>query len=271
LIRPEVLGAAFLVLSTMTTPPSAAESLPVPEELHASLDTAVELGEQIYRADVASARATDEMAARKFLKRDKRLRGWLTAPGGSGVFVVTFVGEEAGSMVALYRVTVPPQGKATIEKLEEPAPLNAGEAAHWRARSAALAALAKRTDTCSDRYNTVVLTRAGPEGARILVYLLAATTKPRTVVAGGHFRYEYSADGAIELAHRPFTRSCLTFTAEKGKGEPVSIMLMHLLDLTPTEIHVFLGLLHGQRVAVGTQKYLWAVEGTHITLTNQRD
>ena len=252
---------------------AAAEELSIPAELQPALSQVVEAGVLLHRLDVAGARATDEMAAHKFLKRDKRVRGWLTAaPATAGEPIqVTFVGEVAGTPLALYRVRVPDAGKAAIERLDTPAPLAEGEAAQWRARQLALQALVSRQDTCAERYNPVVFARATPDGERIQVYLLAATTEPRTVVAGGHFRYEYSADGRTELSQRPFTRACMTLVADKGSGTPVSLMLTHLLDPTPTEIHVFLGLLHGHRVAVGTEKHLWSVEGTRISLISQRD
>jgi hypothetical protein len=265
--RSRAIGCTFALLAGAAVATDG--PLPIPEQFRAMLDDAARNGGTLYRLDAAGARATDEMAAHKYLKRDKRLRGWLTGNPEDGQITVSFVGEEGGVPAVLYRVRVPTEGKSALEKLSASAPLDETESAQWRARTAALGSLSARKDTCSDRYNTVVLRRDTDQ--RIVVYLLAATTRPGAIVAGGHFRYEYSPDGGTELAQRAFMRSCITIAPDPAKGMPVSLMLTHLLDPTPTEIHVFLSLLHDKRVAVGTEKHLWAVEGSTITLSAQRE
>ena len=102
--------------------------------------------------------------------------------------------------------------------------------------------------------------------------MLAATSKPGVIVAGGHFRYEYSVDGVHLESVRPFARSCIEIPAPEGdRGEPAGFILTHLLDPTPTEIHVFLGRLHGQAVFVGTEAGIWAVQGREIYFIEPRE
>src|SRR5262245_30648994 len=95
---------AFIALSLS----AVGSARDVPVEYRAVVDSAIRGGAAIYVHDAAASRATDELARRKILKRDKRLRGWLTdlAPGEAGIDV-TFVGEEDGAFVAIHRVRVP--------------------------------------------------------------------------------------------------------------------------------------------------------------------
>jgi hypothetical protein len=90
-------------------------------------------------------------------------------------------------------------------------------------------------------------------------------------VAGGHFRYDFSLDGKLLEAQRAFTRSCFNIDApDEKKGKPVAFMLTHLLDPTPTEIHVFLSRLHGQTVYVMTEAGTWSVDGGTINFVEPR-
>jgi hypothetical protein len=233
---------------------------------------AIEVGTQLFVHDTSAARASDELMSRKIFERDKRIGGWLTDVDAerSTVFV-TFIGEENGAPAALHRVSVPAGGRAVAYEALTPAqPLDDSHLARWKARGLAIDAFGKRKDLCSEQHNIVVLP---PEPARaevIRVYVLAATTKSGVIVAGGHFRYEYSADGVHLESQRGFTKSCFEMPApEKGKGKPVAFMMTHLLDPTPTEIHVFLSRLHDQTVFVGTEEYIWVVAGGEILLVER--
>jgi hypothetical protein len=90
------------------------------------------------------------------------------------------------------------------------------------------------------------------------------------VVAGGHHRFVMSPDGGTVLEHFQFTKACLTIPARKAEnGERVTgTVLTHLTSETPTEIHVFLSLLHHFPLYVGVvePRAVWAVKGPHIEL-----
>jgi hypothetical protein len=251
---------------------AADAELEIPEEFREGVRLAGLRGQALHASDIAAALATDEMARQKVLKRDKRLRGWLTGPADSaGAVAVDFIGEEAGQFAVLYRLQVPAnRSRPTFEKLASPAPLTEGQTALWRARQGASAALNKRDDLCSQRYNTVVL--PPDETGHVLVYLLAATTREDEVVAGGHFRYEFSSDGQTVLAQRGFTKSCFTMKVpDAGKGTQVaSLFMTHLLDPIPTEIHVYLSLSQGKSVFVGTEQSIWSVDAEKIRLVERR-
>ncbi|UKK85269.1 hypothetical protein L7H23_03910 [Sphingopyxis sp. BSN-002] len=86
---------------------------------------------------------------------------------------------------------------------------------------------------CSDRrFNRVILPRSAP-GVPDLVYLLTPQTDFVSVPLGGHHRFEVT-DGKI-LAQRSFSKSCISVPLDK-KAEALGIS--HMLDPTPTEIHV---------------------------------
>ena len=250
---------------------AADAELEIPDEFREGVRLASLRGQALHASDVAAALATDEMARQKVLKRDKRLRGWLTAPGGAGeMAAVDFIGEEGGQFAVVYRLRMPAdRGRPAFEKMESPVPLTDGQAALWRARQGASDALSKRDDLCSERYNTVVM--PPDQTGHIFVYLLAATTRDDEVVAGGHFRYEFSGDGQTLLSQRGFTKSCFTLKVPNaGNGSRVaSLFMTHLLDSTPTEVHVFLSLLHAQGLYVGTERFLWSVNDEKIRLVER--
>lgn len=264
--------SALLLCLTLGLP-AAAQALETPEEFRMAVSTARARGVGLFVHDVSTATASDELMRRKIPERDKRVQGWLSEiPHGQQAVVVTFVGEEGGAPSALYRVRVPMDGKPEFESLQPAVALRGAELARWTARQNALAELQKREDLCSARYNSVVLSPDPAPDGLIHVYMLAATDKPGVVVAGGHFRYDYSPDGTKLESQRQFTKSCFTVDApDEEKGKPAGFILTHLLDPTPTEIHVFLSRLHDQGIYVGTEFGVWRVLDGQIELIDLRE
>ncbi|HEV7609813.1 MAG TPA: hypothetical protein VGO61_20930 [Steroidobacteraceae bacterium] len=257
-----LIPVAVLIAFLVPAPGAAAE---MPGEYREAVDRAAMLGTAIFVHDAAAARATDELFRRRVIKKDKRLRGWITdiAQNPSGV-IVTFVGEEGGSAQALYRVRVP-AGEAPLvyEALKPAQPLSDSERARFAARTLAIGQFTKRPERCAKSYNTVVLPMARPGDPFILVYLLAATDEPGVVIAGGHVRYEVSPDGAHIEGERTFTKTCFEMPHDK---DAVALTMTHLLDPTPTEIQVFLSRLHDVPLYVSTVQsgMMWLVDGSRI-------
>lgn len=269
------LAAAVFALASLrvTGAEPSVEVREIPAEFVPAVNAAIDVGTQLFVHDTSAARASDELVRRKVYEKDQRIRGWITdVDAARPSVVVTFVGDIDGTPMALYRVTVPLEGAIEFVALKPAQPLVESAAARWKARTSAIAELEQRDDLCSARYNAVVLPAEPARGEVIRVYLLAATTKPGTIVAGGHFRYEYSVDGEHLESVRPFSKSCIEIPApEADQGKPAGFMLTHLLDPTPTEIHVFLGRLHGQPVFVGTEAGIWAVQGREIYFIEPRE
>jgi hypothetical protein len=248
------------------------EPLPIPASQISSVGRAQHLGQLLFAHDSIGARATDAVY-RKVHALDSRVHGWLTLKNGDD-WSVPFLGNDNGATKILYRVTfhgfldAAPQ----VDVLNNPETLD-----ETTSRMSAARETATRQDIqrCSKTYNTVVVpaTEAGQDGW--LVYLLAATTEPGVIVSGGHHRFVISSDGGTVIDHFQFTKSCLTIPAPKvAKGERVSgSMVTHLTSETPTEMHVFLSLLHHLPFYIGVAepRALWEVNGSRIELLAKKD
>jgi hypothetical protein len=245
-----------------------------PAEFTNAVRRAEEIGARLHLHDWAAARATDILVERKFMESDPRIRGWLTDEfdeGDSIGVVVTFVGEVDGRDMSLYRIRLPTRGESAFEKLQPEIPLDDSQLARLRARSDALRLLEERKDLCGEAYNTVVLPAVPATGDRILVYMLAATTQSKALVVGGHHLYEYSADGAKLLSDRAFTRGCMEMRIPEGKVEAMS--LTHLLDGSPTELHVFLNRTSRQMLFLltTTNGLMWVIKDGRILSAESPD
>jgi len=265
---------AVAALCVAITAGAETRTLEIPADYRMAVSTASMRGIAMFMHDTATARASDELMERKVFERDPRLEGWLTeVVQDRELVVVDFVGTDDGKPAVLYRVEVPAgDSKLRFEAMKPAVPLTDSQQARWTARKLATAELEKREDLCARQYNPVVIYPDPAPDGLIHVYLLAATTEAGVVVAGGHFRYDFSPDGKLLESQRAFTKSCFNIEApDPKKGKPVAFMLTHLLDPTPTEIHVFLSRLHGQAIYVMTDAGNWSVEGGEIRFLEPRE
>lgn len=256
----------FLALAAMTLSTALAASpgdLPAelpPAEEAAALRAASGTGMRIFEHDRAAAAATDALGRERAFRRDRGGRGWITEAQDDGI-LVTFLGAGAeGEPVARFRVRVDREGRVVGRPsvLETPQPLNDFEAAAARAR-----ALAVETGfaPCTERYNAVVLP-AGEGLDAWVAYLLPGTTRRNVVPVGGTYRVDIGlAAGAVAL--RPYTRTCIQL---ENEPRAVGLMITHLLDAVPTEVHVFWSLWAGKPIYVATPPNgaVWAVEGASV-------
>lgn len=233
------------------TPLSAADTA-------AALSRAERLGKAIFLQDLAAERATDAIRAKyRAFGKDTRVRGWITEEH-DGQYRVSYID---ATPAVLYRVEMAANGTPAgeVQVLSEPAPLSAYEAAAATARSLAMTA---QVAPCAKTYNSVAL----PEGdGRWAVYLLPATTLPNVVPLGGSQRLDI-ADGRI-TASRGFTRTCIQLgrTPSKRGVTVVGMMVTHLLDPTPTEVHVYWSLWARTPMYVATTDgQLWEIRDGRI-------
>ncbi|MFD1951307.1 hypothetical protein ACFSGX_11085 [Sphingomonas arantia] len=113
-------------------------------------------------------------------------------------------------------------------------------------------------------FNSVILppeTSGGP----YIGYLLSPHTDGVGYPAGGHYRIEVSQAGKV-VAQRPFTKSCIALGGRGPDGaKPAALVVSHILDPVPTEIHVFVSLATGLPLYVVTgPDATWKVTGTAI-------
>jgi hypothetical protein len=104
-------------------------------------------------------------------------------------------------------------------------------------------------------------------GGPIIVYMMTPQTDLKSFPLGGHFSVEVSRDGSVGKV-RHFTKSCIDMPLSQLPigATPAAFVITHLLDPTPTEIHVFTSLASGIPIWVLTspQGRVWAVEGSTV-------
>jgi hypothetical protein len=222
-------------------------------------------GVLIYAYDQAAWHGTDAMIA-KLPDPGSKVGGWIVDGPAEAPELVFFDKDKAAPhsvFVADFR-----DGKMVSSRVAgagEPE-LSPERRRLIAARAAALDALkAKGFQRCSAQaMNTVVLPPVGPDNL-IYVYLLTPQPDMNTIPFGGHYRVAVGPDGKTGEI-RPFTNSCIAMSARPPPGaKSAALVITHLLDPVPTEIHVFSSLVAHVPVMVGTKDgRIWAVDGGRI-------
>jgi len=210
----------------------------------------------MFEQDVPAARATDELLRRGVERGKTDVIGWLTVPADNG-WLVRFIAENNDGYSAVYDVRVPKSGRPIFTELSPREHLPQLQAAMFRARQTAIAAVPKN---CSDAYNTIVL--SDPDFSEgWLVYVLAATRVTDEMVLGGHHRVRVSPDGRSVLQDTALSKSCFRIPPPNpAAGNVVAAYATHLISSTPIETHVFVNLLHRRPLLVGTDLGVWGVD-----------
>ena len=213
MIRPARVWRSWCFTSAM---PAAAETLEIPEEYRMAVSTASARGIAIFLHDAAAARASDELMERKIFQRDNRLEGWLTdLVMDRNRVVVDFIGTDGGNPAVLYRVQVP-VGRWPRSSTRRSS-RRSRSANHSRPGGARGARPPKKSASARifarHQYNSVVISPDPAPDGLIHVYMLAATTESGVIVAGGHYRYDFSPDGKLLEAQRAFTKRCFNIEA----------------------------------------------------------
>lgn len=234
-------------------------------EVEARTAQAIQDGVALFVLDRAAWVASDALQALVAPARINQIRGWITDVDGDDVRV-TFIGRPEGKPAeALYRFTVNSVGKVIgkADIFEPPQALSADQAA--QAAAVHLATEASYT-RCAERYNSVALARPAAGLPMWSVYMLPAMTDSDVIPVGGSHRFEIDASGTSILSQRAFTRSCI----DLRRGSNVeALMITHLLDPTPTELHVFVSLMARKPLYVTAGSDLWKVEGPSIVYVNR--
>lgn len=261
----------LLLLTPFGFAANADEPLPQalpPAQEKAALRQAEDAGLRMFRHDKAAWVVTDELDKIKAFRKDRRIAGWITEERGDQI-VVTFIGPSEGEAPqALYRATVSAAGKVVGKAiaLENPETLTEFEA---NAAAARAAAMSSSFSPCAKTYNPIALPDAtGPQG-NWSVYLLPGTTDNMAVPIGGSYRVEVDGGSHKVLSTRAFTRTCIQL---QNDPRAVALMITHLLDPIPTEVHVFWSLYSGKNMYVSTPPNgtAWKIEGGKIALIERK-
>lgn len=198
-----------------------------------------ERGLQLYRYDRAAWEATDALL--RDIPKDKipaKAAGWVTVSTAEGLRTTFYETLDDGGARGFYQSLWNDRqisGKVLTSPVEQ---LLSTE----ELRLIALRTLPSldNIERCTNaNLNMVILPRSAP-GKIDSIYILTPQASATAFPFGGHYRFDYR-DG-VKVGERKFANSCLTIdTAEAGpKGAKVKMMLVsHLLDPYPTEIHSF--------------------------------
>lgn len=248
----------WLMAAVLCTSAAMADDAPLPPIRQFDLATIEKLGRAMYDQDQEAWRATDLLEAR--YKRDdlraRGLAGWIvdSFPDRD---VVRFVRAADAGPEPFYDVTFPKNGQPVLSEPAEHA-FSPEERAQYDARTLALKSVELK---CSDTYNTVVL--KDPEKPGWLVWVMAATTNPDTVIVGGHTRFTVSADGKTLLARDKLSKSCGGFSKKDLSGDFVTTEIVSLL---PVESYVFASLSYRMVLRVETRDgAMWKINADMIT------
>lgn len=224
------------------------------------VDAALARGRLIYQLDQAAWHSTDRMLKALPQPRLAEVRGWVVEPK-DGTHLVTYYGLTGETPYAVY--TAEMNGaqavNARVVAADEPRDLTPAQVRMVRARS--VAAAAPGLGSCTGgRPNAVVIPPASDSGP-VEVYILSPQVQVGQFPFGGHYRLLIDENGQI-AARRAFTNGCVNMAAPSVAA---ALMVTHLLDRTPTEIHVFMANWTGKTLLIamaGETRDVWEVTPT---------
>lgn len=222
------------------------------------------LGQDLFVRDRAAALATDRVLESSSMP--EHIRGWVTIPSGADWRVI-FVEQQGDVYCSKLQVLVNKGGAGPPQRSDTCQALPAVQRKMFLARETAISAL---RDPCTRAYNTIVLPNEGPQ-AGWTVYLIAATDEAGRVVVGGHVRVLVRDEGLDIVDYHELSKTCLMLDSPPAAEKPVALVVSHVLDDHPTEMHVFLGLLHQLKLYVLTESAMWSVDHGKITLLMDGD
>lgn len=243
----------------------SSRSLPPTAALQTEIAQNERLGQLIFLDDFFSARATDVLFDAKVLPNDARIRGWLTYPSERGWTVEFVTGDEPPTSV--YEVTFDKSARfePTPDEIKPARVLAGDHLAMWRARRTAMAAQFR---ACSDRYNTIILPGAVIGKRGWLVYLLAATVKPREAMLWGHHRFVVSDDGLRTERQEALSRGCGSHPWDE---QTQALAVTQAEGSVPLETDVFASLLYRLDIYVRTDASgrVWKISHGRITAADE--
>lgn len=259
----------LIAAALAAAPAAAADPAPRMSDAEAgSVQLALDRGKLIYAYDQAAWHGTDNALA-KLGKDSDRLGGWIVdGPADAPELVFHDHDEADPKAVYVARFKAGKLVESRVLRDGDDRTLSPERKAMIAARRAAADALpAAGATRCKDqRFNSVVLPASAP-GEPVLVYFLTPQTSMDAVPMGGHYRVEVGSDGKPGKV-RPFTKSCMEMplTEKKKKAKPAALVLTHLLDPTPTEMHVFSAGAARMPIYVMTAENEWVWEVTAATI-----
>jgi hypothetical protein len=214
LIRGFALALAAFAATSAYAKQTDAPVAPMSASEQAAVQLALNRAEQIYAYDQAAWHTTDALTADIPKAQLGTIRGWVVTPDDQDYRVTYYSGDAGTAHRAVYSAVW--TGTEVRDRK-----LRGANDAELTAEETRLAAASDavsddgRLHCANRRFNRVVLPGDGADGAD-LVYLLTPQLETGIVPLGGHHRIE----------------------VKDGK-KTEALVVSHLLDPTPTEIHAF--------------------------------
>lgn len=256
-----------VLLALLLAFPTAAQT---PEE-RTRLDWALARGRLLFEVDRAAWVTTDDMQDRLSQADQQLIRGWTVERDGAAYVVTYFMSGDGNVRRALYR------GRVENRRVVSRETFRAGagpELTPMQRRLAEAFALVSQMDArvCGNGRPNLAVIPPDSLDAPMDVYVLTPQTQSGIFPFGGHSRATFSAAGAL-LSQRQFTNSCLNLSNQAAPDKPreerlVGLVVTHLRDPIPTEIHVFMSIWTELPVTVSTAAphRVWQVTGDRIEL-----
>lgn len=272
----------LVALSLFAVLPVYGQSRPSPEPLSTAVELALDETEEgiisgilsrgalIYEYDQIAWHGTDAAFERIPEDRFGEMLGYLVEGSGAEK-TITFYGGTATDPYAVFVGRMRGIDLISSEMFDRgERALSARQRHMVQARETAVEAIfASGLQPCQPgSFNTVVIPPAGDTDP-VDVYVLSPQAVEGIFPFGGHYRFVVSSDGEI-ISQRRFTNSCLNLPAQDPQtvdgSETVGLMASHLLDNTPTEIHVWLSLWAQSRIFVMTtgNEQFWELTGNDV-------
>jgi hypothetical protein len=235
--------------SVPATPPATTPTnLPDQATIDAAIQAAEDRGALLFRLDRAAWVTTDVLRARWRNRPGVTLAGWVVEETDD-TRLVTFLGQTTGGLIAVARFSER-NGRVVQRNLNlstADSELTPNQRSLARALQGARAFAASRQGSqagvrscASAPLNSIVIPTPNATGGHD-VYLMTPWVERHTYPMGGHYRLNVGSDDTVAL-DRSFTTSCLQIQAgvpNRPDIRPESLIVSHILDPQPTEIHVF--------------------------------
>jgi hypothetical protein len=264
-----IMGLAAATASPAWSAPSSKEAQAAAEaerrgQAMQAYDQAALRANEKFREDAAEAGGLEAL-------REKGLRGYVVEPFLAAHETV-FYGEQDGRLFVIARYTYS-DGKIVGGGLlgpDEPDALSPLAARMVAALARVGEEMARPGHPlCSQ---SPPLSLVLPQDDGVSVYVLTSTTDPKVYPAGGHYRFDFDADGEL-VGKRRFMSGCFPIDLTKVQdGTRPTLLLTHVLDPQPTEIHSFVSQNVPLNLAVVTapNRYLWTVREGRIAFLDDK-
>jgi hypothetical protein len=255
-----------LAAALFATPALAA---PKPEEL-AAARVAETVGAEMYAYDQAAWHGTDKFV--EDLQRAEAdqslLRGYVVEPGGAGLLKATFFGMRDGKYFAFasYWVRGNKVERGGIIEPDGAHELSLLALRMIEVRQKAIEHLQKGSYAFCNRARPNTLILPPRADGSIPVYVMTAPVSNSSYPAGGHYRFDFDAQNKL-MGERAFMRSCMDVRyGGRGSERAEAMVLTHLLDPQPTEVHVFVSryVQIPLLVLTDSNEELWAITAGQI-------